>query len=223
MKSFGLDIRDKVLLFDFDGTLVETEILAQKVIKQYFIEKNSPYHAPSELIIGRTWQAAIASMHELARAAGATLDAPEILLTEFKSRYEKALHGGVNLIPGFLECLPILKAQSRFMGIVTGSYHEEVKVVLNHHKLGSYFERIWAVGDYEKSKPDPSPYLTAIRELGVKPEDVIVFEDSKAGMESATRAGLSFVQMCYEVHAKVEDSRAIRVLQNWHDLLKVEE
>jgi HAD superfamily hydrolase (TIGR01509 family) len=219
MQSFGLDIRDKVLLFDFDGTLVESEILAQKVIDQYFDEKKTAYRAPSDLIIGRTWQAAIASMHEHANAVGARLESSEILLTEFKTRYEKALHGGVNLIPGFLECLPILKAQAKFMGIVTGSYREEVMVTLNHHGLASYFDQIWAVGDYEKSKPDPSPYLTAVRAIRADPKDVIVFEDSKAGMESATRAGLMFVQICHEAHAKTVDLRALRTVQNWTEFL----
>jgi HAD superfamily hydrolase (TIGR01509 family) len=220
MKNFALDIRDKVLLFDFDGTLVETEFLAQRVIEEYFSKKQSSYRAPSELIIGRTWQAAIESMMEHALAAGAEIDSHETLLTAFKSAYQDLLHNGVNLIPGFLECLPHLKEQARYLGIVTGSAHEEVETVLNGLHLKHYFERVWAYGDYEKSKPDPSPYLTAIRALNVKPEDVIVFEDSVAGMESATRAGLRFVQVCHEGHAKDPDPRALLVMKDWTDLWK---
>jgi HAD superfamily hydrolase (TIGR01509 family) len=219
MQKFSLDIRDKVLLFDFDGTLVETEVLAQAVIEQYFNKKKYPYRAPKELIIGRTWQAAIESMHDEAKKHAVTLDAPEIMLAEFKTEYQKKLHDGVELIPGFLECLPILKARAKFMGIVTGSFHDEVDTILKLHHLEGVFDRIWAVGDYEKSKPDPSPYLAAVQALQVDKRDVIVFEDSAAGMESAHRAGLPFVQICHEAHAKTGDPRALRVVQNWRELL----
>jgi HAD superfamily hydrolase (TIGR01509 family) len=219
MQKFSLDIRDKVLLFDFDGTLVETEVLAQAVIEQYFNNKKYPYRAPKELIIGRTWQAAIESMQEEAKKHGVKLDSPDVMLAEFKAEYQKKLLEGVELIPGFLECLPILKARAKFMGIVTGSFHEEVETVLKLHHLEGMFDQIWAVGDYEKSKPDPSPYLAAVRALKVEKKDVIVFEDSVAGMESAHRAGLAFVQICHESHAKTIDKRALQVVQNWREFL----
>ena len=220
MKSFGLDIRDKVLLFDFDGTIVETECMAQQVIEDYFKEKKYAYSVPSELIIGRTWQAAVESIARDAERMGVSIDPPEELLGGFKKRYHEQLHTGVKLIPGFLECIPFFKAQARFMGIVTGSDHQEVETVLKLHHLETCFDQIWAYGDYSQSKPHPAPYLEALKVLQVGVQDVIVFEDSVAGMESASQAGLAFVQVSHEAHAKKVDPRAIKVISNWKAFLE---
>jgi HAD superfamily hydrolase (TIGR01509 family) len=218
MKTIALDIRDKVLFFDFDGTLVETESLAQEVIKNYFLNKNPGYEAPSEFIIGRTWQAAVFAIETHAKEHGIKVASADELLKAFKDGYQARLVQGVNLIPGIIETLEKIRTQAKFMGIVTGSDHEEVKTILKYQQLGGYFSRIWAYGDYELSKPDPSPYLTALRDLNVKACDAIVFEDSKAGMESAHRAGIVFVQIAHEAHAKDLDPRALCTVQNWNEL-----
>ena len=219
MQSFALDIRDKVLLFDFDGTIVETESLAQKVIDDYFSSRNDAYRPPSHLIIGRTWQAAVASMHAHAKEKGCELEAEAVLLNAFKTGYLQKLKEGVDLIPGFLSLVPELKRQAKVMAIVTGSTHEEVQTILQFHKLAPFFDHIIAYGDYAMSKPDPSPFLKALEILKAEASEAIVFEDSEAGMESATRAGLPFIQICHESHAKVADPRAVKVLKNWTELL----
>ena len=86
-----IDIKNKVLLFDFDGTLVETEIVAKKVIDLYFLEKNFPHPTPfAEMIVGRTWKAAAENMHEHAKGLGVDLDPPTILQAELKMRYQDA-------------------------------------------------------------------------------------------------------------------------------------
>jgi HAD superfamily hydrolase (TIGR01509 family) len=219
MLSFVLDIRDKVLLFDFDGTLVATEYLAQEVIDEYFKELNLGYHPPSALIIGRTWEAATEGIVDDAKLNGVKLEAKADLQRLWKKHYHAKLTTGVKLVPGLKECIESFRAQARGMALVTGSDHQEVQTVLKYHQLEGYFDRIWAFGDYEKSKPDPSPFLTALKGLSAAPEDVIVFEDSPAGMESASRAGLSFVQVAYEAHAKVPDPRALRVIKDWNDFI----
>lgn len=218
-----LDIKNKVLLFDFDGTLVETEIVAKKVIDRYFEEKNFPVSAPfADMIVGRTWKSATEIMHEHAQGLGVVLDAPEVLATELKQRYREAFMTGVRLIPGFRECLSYFQKNAKFLGIVTGSDRHEVQSILEQHGLSGAFQQIWAFGDYEHSKPDPSPYLKALSDLKtdlkVDPKEVLVFEDSKVGMESAHRAGLKFIQIAFEAHAVEPDSRAILTLKDWREL-----
>ena len=215
----NLAIKNKVLLFDFDGTLVETEFLAKQVIEKYFSGKNFPHPIPfAEMIVGRTWHAATESMVEYAKTYGIDLGDPSLLEKEFKLRYRQLFVTGVKLIPGLLEWLPHFKREAKFMGIVTGSDRDEVTTILKAHGLENYFEKIWAYGDYALSKPDPSPYLTALRELGEMACDVLVFEDSIAGMESAHRAGLAFIQVTHEGNADHSDARALRVIKDWNEL-----
>ena len=216
-----LDIRNKVLLFDFDGTLVETEIVAKKVIDLYFQEKNFPHLSSyADMIVGRTWKAATEVMFEHAKGLGVDLDPPAIMQAELKMRYQDAFRAGVLMVPGFKDCLPYFKKNAKYLGIVTGSDRHEVEQILGQHGLLGVFDRVWGFGDYEHSKPDPSPYIQAMTDIQANSKEVLVFEDSKAGMESANRAGLPFVQICFEAHAKEVDSRALLTITDWHDLLK---
>jgi HAD superfamily hydrolase (TIGR01509 family) len=215
----NLSISDKVLLFDFDGTLVETEVLAREVIDAYFREKGFGNSAPfANMIVGKTWRLAVEEMRSAALRSGFDLGDPEFLEREFKHRYQERFRGGVNLIPGLLELLPDFKKKARFLGIVTGSERHEVQAILGAHRLDGVFDRVWGFGDYPESKPSPSPYLTAMKEIPAGAAEILVFEDSRAGMESAHRAGLRWVQVSHEAHAKAPDPRAMFVIRDWHQL-----
>lgn len=214
-----IDIRGKILLFDFDGTIVATEGLAKQVVESYFVDKNYSGQASfSEMIVGRTWKAATENMVTHAKSLGIDLPPADVLVQEFKARYRKIFEEGVPLVPGLLEKLPELQAKASQMVIVTGSERDEVETIMAQHGLDAYFSRIWAYGDYEMSKPHPSPFLKAMSDLQCSPAECLVFEDSKAGMESAARAQLSWVQVAYEAHAQEIDSRSIAVIQNWNEL-----
>ncbi|MBU6153829.1 MAG: HAD family phosphatase [Bdellovibrionales bacterium] len=213
-----IEIDNKILLFDFDGTIVETEILAREVIESYFQQRNSPHGGRfAELIVGKTWKLAVEEMQKEAEQIGIRLGERDELVAEFKKRYQERFHRGVNLIPGIEKWLPVFRKRARFMGIVTGSDRAEVESILGAHQIRGVFDRIWGFGDYAESKPHPSPYLTALNEIGARPDEVLVFEDSRAGMEAAHRAGLGWVQVSHETHARIPDSRSLCVIRDWNE------
>jgi HAD superfamily hydrolase (TIGR01509 family) len=57
------------------------------------------------------------------------------------------------------------------------------------------FDTLVCAGDYERSKPDPQPFLIAAERLGVAPEDCLVFEDTEMGIQAATAAGMASVKV----------------------------
>jgi HAD superfamily hydrolase (TIGR01509 family) len=89
---------------------------------------------------------------------------------------------------------------------------------LKAHGLDRAFDRVWAYGDYTDSEPSPAPYLQAMKDWNVAAPEVLVFEDSIAGMESAHQAGLKWVQVCFEAHAQARDPRSTLVIRDWNDL-----
>ncbi len=214
-----LEVDRRILLFDFDGTIVVTEVLAREAIESYFSERNLvvPEFFP-QMIVGKTWKSAVKQMVGEGRRLGLDLPEEDVLRQEFQSRYRARFSEGVPLVPGFLERFPELKAKAGFVGIVTGSERHEVEAILASWGLSDAFERIWAAGEYPGSKPDPAPYLQAMADLGVDRESVIVFEDSLAGMESAHRAGVGFVQISHESHSPPSDPRALMTVKDWFDL-----
>ena len=224
-----LDVKNKILLFDLDGTLVDTEKLGEQVIEDYCVDKKifdqvENLKNISKLIVGRTWKSAV---KEIIETYSLSID-PSQFEMDLKAHYRRLLTGGVDTIPGVHEKLHEFKSKSRFMGIVTGSAKEEVDVILNAEGLTHLFERVWSSEFYPESKPSPSPFLTAFSEtqihmrsasgMEILPENIIVFEDSVAGMESAYRAGFSFIQILHAHPHMKPDPRALFTIQDWRDL-----
>lgn len=224
-----ISVKNKILLFDLDGTLVDTEKLGELVLEQYCVDKKifaptQDLKAIAKAIVGRTWKSAV---REIIDTHSLSID-PQEFERDLKIHYRTYLTKGVDLIPGVHEKLAEFKEKSLFMGIVTGSAKEEVEVILNAEGLTRTFDRVWSSEFYPESKPSPSPFLTAFRETEnfmrsasgyeIKPEDILVFEDSIAGMESAHRAGFSFIQVLHAHPQMKIDPRALFSIQDWHDL-----
>ena len=225
-----IDVKNKILLFDLDGTLVDTEKLGERVLEEYCVDKKittlgSESKQISKLIVGRTWKSAV---QEIIRSYSLSLD-PVQFEQDLKAHYRKLLLAGIDLVPGIREKLLEFKEKSLFMGIVTGSAKDEVDVILKAEGLTHLFDRVWSSEFYSESKPSPAPFLTAFLETHqmmrsasgyhIQPEDVLVFEDSLAGMESASKAGFSFIQVCHAQPHLQLDPRALFSIQDWHDLV----
>lgn len=79
--------------------------------------------------------------------------------------------------------------------VVSGGTRESVTASLEALKILDRFDTLVCAGDYKKSKPDPEPFLTAARRLGVAPESCLVFEDTEMGLQAATAAGMASVKV----------------------------
>jgi beta-phosphoglucomutase-like phosphatase (HAD superfamily) len=107
----------------------------------------------------------------------------------------------------YFEILPELKAVPEVLehiefsyghipfAVVSGSTRDSVTASLNLLGLLDKFETLVCAGDYERSKPDPEPFLIAAKRLGVRPEDCLVFEDTEMGIQAATAAGMASVKI----------------------------
>jgi len=107
----------------------------------------------------------------------------------------------------YFEILPQLKAVSEVLehieashgripfAVVSGSTRDSVTASLEVLKILDRFDTLVCAGDYQKSKPDPEPFLIAAERLGVTPEDCLVFEDSDMGIQAATAAGMASVKI----------------------------
>ncbi len=81
------------------------------------------------------------------------------------------------------------------LAIVSGSPRLTILRTLETLGLGDAFQAIVGAEDYAHGKPDPEPFLTAARLLGVAPGDCLVFEDAEAGIQSARAAGMAWVRV----------------------------
>ena len=86
--------------------------------------------------------------------------------------------------------------------------------ILKGLKLTAYFDAIIDGNKVSKAKPDPEVFLLAAQELGLSPENCVVFEDAKAGIEAAKRAGMR----CIGVGTSQELSCADNVIPGFLDI-----
>jgi HAD superfamily hydrolase (TIGR01509 family) len=87
------------------------------------------------------------------------------------------------------DLLEIIKAYpDKPLALVTGASRASVDLFLSKIDSRINFDVVISADSGYPSKPDPSPYLEAIRQLGVRPEKSYVFEDSESGLKSAMAA-----------------------------------
>jgi HAD superfamily hydrolase (TIGR01509 family) len=79
--------------------------------------------------------------------------------------------------------------------IVSGSPRASIHSTLTLLGLLDRFDVLVGAEDYAHGKPDPEPFLTAAKRLGVPAESCLVFEDADAGIASAEAAGMKWVRI----------------------------
>ncbi len=90
------------------------------------------------------------------------------------------------ILPDVKKVLNFLIAQE--IPIALGSASKNAQPILEKVGLLSYFDTIVDGNNVTKAKPDPEVFLNAAEQLGVNPENCVVFEDAVAGIEAANRA-----------------------------------
>jgi HAD superfamily hydrolase (TIGR01509 family) len=97
-------------------------------------------------------------------------------------------------VPEVLEIIHAKQGQIPF-AVVSGSAIDSVTASLSQLHLLERFDTLVCAGDYQKSKPDPEPFLLAATRLKVAPESCLVFEDTDMGIQAATSAGMASLKI----------------------------
>jgi HAD superfamily hydrolase (TIGR01509 family) len=181
------------VLFDMDGLLVDSEpiwTIAEERVSSALGGEFTPELKAS--MIGKRIDLAVAillkGLNTPQALAADPLDVGAMLMTEMA----ELLADHVPLQPGAVELLDELAAARIPLALVSSSYRLLVDAALK--SVGAHRFTVSIAGDeVTHGKPDPEPYLTAARALGVVPARCVVLEDAPAGMESAVAAGCACV------------------------------
>lgn len=117
----------------------------------------------------------------------------ETMSMEKERKYQQTFRPHLKLIAGLDEFLQENKDTGIKMGIGTAAIRFNVDFVLDGLQLHHYFDSIVTADDVINSKPDPETFLKGAVQLGVLPEECLVFEDSPKGAEAALHAGMKCV------------------------------
>ena len=179
----------QALLFDLDGTLVDTREANYLAYRDAFAESGHELTAETfETTWGRDSRDFIPDL--LPGIAPAAVDA----IRSAKSRlYGEQMHRtvGNDALIAFLRLLaPVLPT-----ALVSTAQSRNGRELLDAPDLTSLFDVIVWGDEVERSKPDPEGYLRALELLGADPAHSLAFEDSETGRQAALAAGLTVLEV----------------------------
>ncbi|MCX5497464.1 HAD family phosphatase [Kaistia dalseonensis] len=179
-----------LVIFDCDGVLVDSEILASRVDSERLsaIGYDISIEEMSHRFAGLTWDR-IAKLIE----ADMGRSLPENFHTETDKELDRRLGTELNIIPGVQEMLDRLDYPRC---ICSNSSPERLRISLTHTKLYDRFRpyvfSAVAVRD-KRPKPAPDVFLHGAAEFDVDPRQCVVIEDSTHGIHGAKAAGMRVV------------------------------
>lgn len=201
-----------VLLFDLDGTLVDSQADMVTAWSQVLMAADLTLDDPSELH-------GIPARASLARLLGPSRSAEVDHWAELLLELECTNTSETFALPGAVELLEHLEANHIAWGVVTSCQRRLATARLLATGL-PVPELLITFDDVVKGKPDPEPFLLGATRAGVSPELSWVIEDAVAGIQSGLAAGATVVAVA-STHDRAELSAAHHVVADLPELLNI--
>jgi beta-phosphoglucomutase len=180
------------VIFDFDGIIVDSEPMHYQAFQRVLepLNKGFSWEEYCETYIGFDDRDAFRSAFKLASERISSRDLKR-MITEKAKIFQQLIHNGeATPLPGAVE---LIKSIPRKLPIAlcSGALKEDILPIIGNLGIANAFSVIITAEDTKKSKPDPAPYMLAIKKLGLKdPSAAIAIEDTPAGIMSAKGAEL---------------------------------
>lgn len=177
----------KAVIFDLDGTLVDSMWMWMDIDIEFLGKRG--FDCPSDL------QKAIEGMSftETAVYFKERFGLRESLEQIKRIWTEMSIEKYRNEVPlknGALEFLEFLGRNGIQAGIATSNGRDMVDAVLDSLRIDGHFQEVVTACEVAAGKPAPDIYLKVADDLGVSPEECLVFEDVPAGILAGKRAGM---------------------------------
>ena len=170
----------KAIIFDFDGVIADTE--SEKFSCLNDILHKHEYHLEKKDFFGMIGKKTAVFLSERF---------PEMssrTITSIVQQRKKSLDiKKVKLIKGVRQLLIFLKSKKYAIALTTGSARDIVEGILELNSLSAYFDVLVCGEDFSSSKPDAECYRITLENLRLAPVEVIVIEDSVAGINAAKK------------------------------------
>ena len=211
----------KAVLFDMDGLMVDTESLATEA----FIHsaKKQGYDMTKEetlLVLGFTTK----SIYEFWENYFKNSDVSGKQLVDDHYKYiENILFTtGPRKMPYIEELLKYLKESNYKVAVASSSNMDHIINNMEKTGLKKYIDEFASGAEVENGKPAPDVFLLAAERLGVKPENCLVLEDSKAGVIAGSSAGAKVI-MVPDMFSPDEEckERTYRIVGNLGEVISV--
>jgi phosphoglycolate phosphatase len=188
----------KLIVFDWDGTLMDSEARIVACIQAAFADVGQPPpdRAAARNIIGLGLNEA---MTELWPGAGA--EERERLVNCYRRHFLETNETPSSLFDGAVELIEWLEGRGHLLAVATGKSRSGLEKVLASTGLKPRFHAT-RCADETFSKPHPQMLLELMDELGMRPSETLMIGDTEYDMQMARNAGTSVLAVCHGVHER---------------------
>lgn len=194
----------KTILFDFDGTLIDSQIWYNIAISKVLKRFNEKYTQEfcADYFDGRCWQEVILQI-----AKDEKFDSIAVL-NEAVEVAHKLILENVKINEGVPEILEILSQSNAKYAICSNSNVYEIVAVLEKCNLLKFFDgKIFGREMVKNGKPESDIYLLGMEKLGVLPHETFAIEDSISGAKASIKANIPTIIFTGGSHFKEESKQ----------------
>ncbi len=202
-----INLKNYKLVFDFDGTLVDSMGVYVESVLDVLKKNNVNY--PDDIFKIITPLGYKGSAEYFVEKLGLNMTVEEIL-NGMKEIATKAYENDVLAKETVIETLKKLKAQGISLNVLTASPHSNLDACLKRLGIWELFDRVWSCEDFKTTKSDVNIYHMVAEELGTKTEQCVFFDDNINAIMTGKRSGMKVVGVYDETSAAyVDEMKAV--------------
>ena len=211
----------KAVLFDMDGLMVDTESLATEA----FIHsaKKQGYDMTKEetlLVLGFTTKSIYDFWENYFK--NSDVSGKQLVDDHYKYIENILFTTGPRKMPYIEELLKYLKESNYKVAVASSSNMDHIINNMEKTGLKKYIDEFASGAEVENGKPAPDVFLLAAKRLGVKPENCLVLEDSKAGVIAGSSAGAKVIMVpdMFKPDAECKE-KAYKIVNNLGEVISI--
>jgi HAD superfamily hydrolase (TIGR01509 family) len=200
----GADVK-RFIVFDFDGVLADSEVLANEVLAEAVSELGVPTTLDDSLrlYMGKRFHEVIAAVE-----ANVGRPLPETFADDFQRRTLERFRRDLRAVEGARAYLDAFADVPRC--IASSSSPDRLALCLEVLDFGHLFgANVFSASQVARGKPHPDIFLHTAQKMGMEPSKGIVIEDSAGGVEAGVAAGMTVIGMLAASH--IRDGHASRL------------